>query len=300
MLHRRMTSFVTAILLAGCLTAVAQNKPEVGAQERDGTMSFSGMVLPGKTEGTFRLRGRFGTLAIRLSEDTVLGYECFRSLNFDKRQIKVWFMGFSIPAIAEQTIEKDLPCDLYVKKTYHPADQAQRQWQKEIDAGEIRFIEGIYTTALGLHVPNEQEPYFSAKIEGVVDPSAKHKKYYAFADGRKVAFGLGTYPFVWGLISRDEIKPYATEAKVFGHREGGIVMARRVAILPVGEAVQYEDKRLARYMFIGDSISVGYNGELQGLLPEELRSGHFQAEEHRRRTDLRDNDTCGQGSSPRR
>jgi len=261
-----LLTYSTAVLRAG--------KVQIGEQERDGSTSFWGMVLPGKMPETFRLRGRFGTLPVKLTDDTVLGYQCFRSLNVEKRLIKVSFFGFSIPALAEKMIEKNLPQDLYVKKTYYPAQDAEQSWKRELEGGEIRFIDGIYATSLGLHIPTKDEPYLCAKIDGVVDPKAKHKKYYAVVDGKKVQFGLGIYPFVWAVVTKGEIKPYATEAKVFGERDDGVVTAQQVAIRPVGDPVQYEDSRLPRYMFIGDSISVGYNSGLRRILEGKVNLYH--------------------------
>ena len=271
----RRTLGLTIILVFAAGTAKLRAADvQVGTPERDGTTSFWGLVLPGRADDTFLLRGRFGTLTVKLGEDTVLGYDCFRSLNVEKRMVRPWFFGFSIPALGDKVIEKQLPKDLYVRKTYHPADTAVSTWQKDFESGKLRFIDGVFATSLGLHLPTQSEPWFSARIEGLIDPKSRTKTYYSTVQGKKLVFGLGTYPLLWGVITRQEIEPYAFEAKVFGTRKGGTVFADRVAIRPIGDPVKYENPKLPRYLFIGDSISVGYNSELRRLLDGKVNLYH--------------------------
>jgi hypothetical protein len=271
---RRTLSLTIVLIVTAEIVELRAADVQVGTPQQDGTTSFWGLVLPGRMDDTFRLRGRFGTLTVKLSGDTVLGYDCFRSLNLEKRTVSPWFFGFSIPALADKVIEKQLPKDLYVRKTYHPVDTVSSAWRKELESGKLRFIDGAFTTPIGLHLPTRSEPWFSAKIEGPVDPKAKTKTYYSMVQGRKLEFGLGTYPLLWGVINRQEIEPYGSEAKVFGTRKGGTVLADRVAIRPIGDPVKYEDPKLPRYLFIGDSISVGYNNELRRLLDGKVNLYH--------------------------
>ncbi len=247
---------------------------EIGREERDGTRNFWGLVLPGESDDTFRLRGRFGTLTIKLKDDTFLGYNCFRSLNMEKRRIRPVFFNFSIPGLGERNVEKKLPQDLYVRKTYHPSGTAAEAFTNDLTNRKLQFIDGVFATPLGLHHPTAQEPWFSAKIAGLVNPQARHRNYYAMVNGQRIEFGLGVYPYVWGIIERDEIEPYGTEAEVFGTRKGGIVIAERVAINPIGDPIKYEKPDLPRYLFIGDSISIGYNGELRRLLEGKVNLYH--------------------------
>ena len=274
--ERSRGTFILLIILifAGGIAKLQAADMKVGTLERDGTTSFWGLVLPGRTDDTFRLRGRFGTLTVKMSQETLLGYDCFRSLNVEKRTVRPWFFGFSIPALGGKVIEKQLAEELYVRKTYHPAETAVSTWQKDFESGKLRFIDGVFAMPIGLHLPTQSEPWFSARIEGLVDPKARTKSYYSTVEGKKLEFGLGVYPLLWGVIGRDEIEPYAPEAKVFGKRKSGTVFADRVAIRPIGDPVKYENPRLPRYLFIGDSISVGYNDELRRLLDGKVNLYH--------------------------
>lgn len=64
---------------------VPADKIEIGRLARDRTRSFRGMVLPGERQDSVRLGSRFGTPTLNLTDDTLLGYECFRSLHVDRR-----------------------------------------------------------------------------------------------------------------------------------------------------------------------------------------------------------------------
>jgi len=66
------------------------------------------------------------------------------------------------------------------------------------------------------------------------------------------------------------------DAFVSGKQTDGVVLADDIYVTPLGDSANTDDPDLARYLFIGDSISGNYDASLRAALKGRFRaSAHF-------------------------
>lgn len=87
--------------------------------------------------------------------------------------------------------------------------------------------------------------------------------------------GGQTSALLFNLLSRKDCKPFIHRATVVGERQNnGIVLAKEIHLLPIGDQASLDDPKLPRYLFIGDSISGNYDKGLRETLKGQFNIHH--------------------------
>ncbi len=79
---------------------------------------------------------------------------------------------------------------------------------------------------------------------------------------------------MFGLLSTRDCRPFVNRAAVVGRRDGEVVVADEIHLLPIGDQAELDDPALPRYLYIGDSISGNYTNGLRTALKGKANLHH--------------------------
>jgi acyl-CoA thioesterase-1 len=79
---------------------------------------------------------------------------------------------------------------------------------------------------------------------------------------------------LYNLLSVKDCKPFINKATVLGQEKDGVLLADEIHLQPIGDQVAFDDPKLPRYLFIGDSISGNYDRGLRATLDGKLNLHH--------------------------
>lgn len=79
---------------------------------------------------------------------------------------------------------------------------------------------------------------------------------------------------LFGVITTKDCQPFVNRATVVGTREGDVIVASEIHVLPIGDQAALDDPQLPRYLFIGDSISGNYSRGLRAALAGTFNLHH--------------------------
>lgn len=244
------------------------------AQKKE--LSLGGIVLPAKGEGSFILRGEHGDIAVKLVDDCKIGYDVRLGERIDllNRKLRLPLAANnSIPSLGRQTIDVELPDDMYF---YHPKIKVAQFDSAKTSARS--YSDGVLLAGPQTqHKPTTDEPGVMAKIvggdQGGKKSSGRSSIYEAVAEGETLKFSLALTTQVLGILEADAIKPFDHWAKIGGHLEGDVFVAKTVALKPCPDPQKhFANKDLPKMLFIGDSISIGYSKELYKLCAGKINA----------------------------
>ncbi|MGI9474319.1 MAG: SGNH/GDSL hydrolase family protein [Rubripirellula sp.] len=86
--------------------------------------------------------------------------------------------------------------------------------------------------------------------------------------------GGQTTALLYNLLDVDDCKPFVNHATVLGRKDGDVMVADEIHLLPIGDQVALDDPDKLRYLFIGDSISGNYSRGLRDTLATRFNLHH--------------------------
>jgi hypothetical protein len=234
--------------------------------------SFSGVLLPGQGGTDFRLRGMHGTIGLEFADDMRVGLDgSWRYFRLDERTLQLNAVSFPMAEWKSQVQEISLPAEAYVWVEYSDVSK----WESEKKRGRIRKISGLFFCKQAEHLPTADEPWLMGRVAGVVKghKDSRFVYYSTEVEGKVIKFRAGDAK-LFGLKGRKDIKAFEQYATVTGELDGEMLQVSEIVIQPVGDPFAYFDKKLPNYMYVGDSISRGYGGELRKALAGKVNLYH--------------------------
>ena len=131
--------------------------------------------------------------------------------------------------------------------------------------------------------------YFNQRPEQEQLPSGKDLRFIGTWDpttrprtlsinGRKYELSLKkggqTNALLFNVLTTEDCKPFINRATVIGKRQGGVLIAEEIHVLPIGDPASQDARGKPRYLFIGDSISGNYDKGLRETLGEHFNLHH--------------------------
>ncbi len=86
--------------------------------------------------------------------------------------------------------------------------------------------------------------------------------------------GGQTSVLLYNLLTVKDCKPFTNKATVIGHKKGDVLVADQIHLQPIGDQAAFDDPKLPRYLFIGDSISGNYDKGLRKTLAGKFNLHH--------------------------
>jgi len=113
-------------------------------------------------------------------------------------------------------------------------------------------------------LPTKGDPTFVGRW----DPTTKPRTLNINGKRYEVSLKKGgqTNALLFNVIDHKDCKPFVNRATVIGHKNGDVILASEVRVLPIGDQTADDNPKLPRYLFIGDSISGNYNRGLREAL----------------------------------
>ena len=228
-----------------------------------GDLVSNGVITPLDQEmKNFYIRNADGAIEVKLAPDVGIGLQSrVQRGGFEAGKVEF--------TVGEKQFSYDLPKDLYVKRTFKDAAAVQT-W---IDRGRKPILDGkLYVEPIADHMPTAEEPWISGKF------IREDGRFMEVKIGDEM-FQIGTQGYdgmhrIMGLLSQKDLTPFVQQAFVHGKMAGNVFVASEVALRMLEDSKAQDDPNLARYLFIGDSISGNYDKALRTALKGKLNVYH--------------------------
>jgi hypothetical protein len=249
-----------------------------------------GLLLPaaGYAEGVLDFRGMTSGLIIPLDDQSMY-------VRNPEGQFEVRFQSHTEVAIKLSYVDVREMSDTTIRFQNHkvldgleialPAKQAYarfyvRRQEDVARIAETRVATGwekcnlhIYYEPVADNVPDSPNEAFAGKFFYSDD---KRKPARLIINGKTYSLMLNKsrevlIHNVWGVI---DCRPFVNDAFVSGKQTDGVVLADDIYVTPLGDSANTDDPDLARYLFIGDSISGNYDASLRAALKGRFNLHH--------------------------
>ena len=111
---------------------------------------------------------------------------------------------------------------------------------------------------------------------GTWDPTAKPRTLTINGTKYESSLKKGgqTTALLYNLLTFKDCKPFINRATVIGRKQGDILVADEIHLLPIGDQASQDNPKLPRYLYIGDSISGNYTEGLRKTLEGRFNLHH--------------------------
>ena len=111
---------------------------------------------------------------------------------------------------------------------------------------------------------------------GTWDPTAKPRTLTINGTKYEISLKNGgkTTALLYNLLTFKDCKPFIYHATVIGRKQGDILVADEIHLLPIGDQASQDNPKLPRYLYIGDSISGNYTDGLRKTLEGRFNLHH--------------------------
>ena len=243
--------------------------PQAAAQ--DDSVTVSGLIIPRDNDGMY-VRNPNGQFEIQWTDKTKVALDVnTRLLSGLKNGVLRYKVHSSKQAIDFPLPEGPIAAIKNVRGGRHLQsalkEAAEENWILERGL-EIHFGQKPKTEQL----PTKDDPRFI----GVWDPTTKPRTMSINGKKYEVSLKKGgqTNALLFGAISTKDCKPFVNRARVIGRKEGDVIIADQIHLLPIGNQTASDDPKLPRYLFIGDSISGNYGRSLREALMGKFNLHH--------------------------
>lgn len=258
-------AFVFVLGVSVCVPVAAQ-------QEGDGdAVTVSGLIIPRDNDGMY-LRNPDGQFEVRWTDSTEVALEANTRQFRGPRNGVLHYKVHS----SNQTIDFPLPEGpiTAIKKVRggKHLERALEEAKEENWIAEsglvLRFGEKLGREQL----PTQDDPRFVGRWDPTTEPrtmSINGSKYEV-----SLKKGGQTNALLFGVIDTKACKPFVNRARVIGRKEGDVIMADQIRVMPIGDQTANDDPKLPRYLVIGDSISGNYDQGLRAALKGRFNVHH--------------------------
>ncbi len=261
----KMHLFSGLALLAISLPVEAQEPDENGA------VSVSGLITPRDDDGVY-VENPDGQFEVTWTKNTKVTLDVntrlFAGLEKGVLRYKV--------AASKEVIDFPIPAGpatgIVVKRTGQHLEKALKEaadesWIEERGL-QVYFGEAPKSEQL----PTDADPRFIGIWDGLAKPrtlSIAGKPYEV-----SLKKGGQTNALLFNVIGTKDCKPFINRATVIGKKQGDVIIADEIHVLPIGDQAANDDPKLRRYLFIGDSISGNYDKGLRTALEGQFNLHH--------------------------
>lgn len=255
---------ISILAVSTCHTAVAQQA------RKTSEITTAGLIIPRDKNGIY-IRNSDGQLEVQWTEETEVALEINTRLLKGLAENVLHYRVHSSP----QTLKYNLPSGpitgiirLRSGKRVEQALQVAKEesWIPEFGL-RLRFKE-----KLKAQLPTQADPRFV----GQWDPTTKPRTLNINGKRYEVSLKKGgqTNALLFNVIDHKDCKPFVNRATVIGRKNGDVILAREIHVLPIGDQTADDNPKLPRYLFIGDSISGNYNQGLREALQGKFNIHH--------------------------